>query len=308
MQLKKDYKKTKKAITEINPDFIINTHYELLNAIPRKLLNRTIMHFHTNFNIVKTNWSYKKIFNKYKNKIYKFVWLTKATKEEAIKHGYTNSTSIYNSVRINSSKKAKVINNKNLIFLGRISKEKRIDIILNIFDEISKNNPEWTLSIYGIGNLNATEEQIVQKNKNIKFMGPTNDLEKVFLQSSININTSDYEGFSMTILEANEFGVPTICFEFGESVYEEVINNKTGVIVEKNNFMPSESINKTFSVENTGEYIVQGYTIVLEDVINELTRRDQKEVSHKQDRCFKRLGWKPEGFMKIKEKNLLFIG
>ena len=39
----------------------------------------------------------------------------------------------------------------------------------------------------------------------------------------------------MGILEASECGVPTITFNFGESVYEEIINNKTGIYVEQNN-------------------------------------------------------------------------
>lgn len=41
------------------------------------------------------------------------------------------------------------------------------------------------------------------------------------------------------------------------------------------------------------------------EVVSELTRRDQEEASHKQDSCFKRLGWKPEGFMQVKREESL---
>ena len=63
-------------------------------------------------------------------------------------------------------------------------------------------------------------------------MGLTNNPKDKLLNSSINLNTSPYEGFSLSILEANECGVPTITFDFGESVHEEIINEKTGIIAD----------------------------------------------------------------------------
>ena len=65
----------------------------------------------------------------------------------------------------------------------------------------------------------------------IKFMGITNNPKEVLMNSSINLNTSLFEGFSLSILEANECGIPTISFNFGESVQEQILNNKTGFIV-----------------------------------------------------------------------------
>lgn len=59
-------------------------------------------------------------------------------------------------------------------------------------------------------------------------------------------------------------------------------------------------------VENWGQRIMDCQAECME-LVSELTRRDQEEASHK-DSCFKRLGWKPEGFMKVKEKNLWLIG
>ena len=234
-KLKEDYNKSKNIIKDINADFIINSHYELLDAIPEEFLSKTIMHFHTNFNLVKDNYSYTRIFNKYKDKIYKFVWLTKSTCDKAKEYGYLNSTYIYNSVRIANNKKVDVVNNKNLVFLGRISPEKRINLLLDIFNDISKEKKDWSLSIYAMGNLDSNQQSIIDNNPNIKYFGPTKDIENVFRKSSINVNTSDFEGFSMTILEANEFGIPTISFDFGESAKEQIINGKTGVLIEQGN-------------------------------------------------------------------------
>ena len=47
---------------------------------------------------------------------------------------------------------------------------------------------------------------------------------------------------SLSILEAATCGVPTVWFNFGESVYEEVYNDKTGFIIEdKNDFKEYEN-------------------------------------------------------------------
>jgi glycosyltransferase involved in cell wall biosynthesis len=63
-------------------------------------------------------------------------------------------------------------------------------------------------------------------------MGRTNNPKEVLLNSSISLNTSDFEGFALTVLEANECGVPTITFNFGESANEEVIDGKTGYVAD----------------------------------------------------------------------------
>lgn len=102
-----------------------------------------------------------------------------------------------------------------------------IDICNTIFKD-SKYH-DWVLEIYGDGEERDYLESLIKINQ-IKLMGSTNNPKKKLLTSSINLNTSDYEGFSLSILEANECGIPTITFDFGESVGEEIIDNKTGFI------------------------------------------------------------------------------
>ena len=86
------------------------------------------------------------------------------------------------------------------------------------------------MEIYGDGEEYDSLLNKINNTKQIRLMGLTTDSKKELLKASINLNTSRYEGFSLTILEANECGVPTVTFNFGESVDEEIINNKTGII------------------------------------------------------------------------------
>ena len=104
-----------------------------------------------------------------------------------------------------------------------------IEIVEDIFKD--KKFQDWTLEIYGNGPEEENIKKVIHNHKQIKLMGLTDNPQKELLNSSINLNTSSFEGFSLSILEANECGVPTITFNFGESVYEEIINEQTGIIV-----------------------------------------------------------------------------
>ena len=99
---------------------------------------------------------------------------------------------------------------------------------LSLFDEAeAEANPDEEQFI-----LEEVKFNKKKKYKQIKLMGVTNNPKKELLSSSINLNTSSYEGFSLSILEANECGVPTLSLDFGESVHEQILNNQTGIIVE----------------------------------------------------------------------------
>ena len=232
--LNEDYKKLKNYILETKPDYILCTHYQLLDAIPKEFLNRTIHEQHTSFYATKMVRDNIRMFDKYKKKI-KFVWLTKSTYEEAVKNGYVNSSYIYNPVRFSGNSVADVIKNKKLITISRLSSEKRIELMIEIVKDVFKDKKfkDWTFEIYGKGDL---EEEILKKignNKQIVFKGSTNDPEYEFLRASINLNTSLFEGFCLGVIESAYCGLPTVALDFGESILEEIIDGKTGIIIAK---------------------------------------------------------------------------
>lgn len=234
--LKRDYGICRSKIVEIQPDIIINSHYELLDAIPEEFLYITINHFHTSFDQVLKNRSYLKIFNRYKDKIGRFVWLTEATAQNAVEAGLKNSAFIYNPLSF-SSGEVTDYRQKSIIFLGRFSPEKRLDMAVRLFQEVIKENriTDWRLDIYGMGDLEEHVRRMIEENKNVFLCGSTENVPGVMLHHSLCILTSEFEGMALVILEANECGVPVVSFNFGESVYEEILDNKTGFIVEQGN-------------------------------------------------------------------------
>lgn len=229
--IKKDITKLHEYIHEYKPDYIITSHYELIKMIPNEYLNKTIHVQHSSVKSALEHKATKETFIKYKDKI-KFIFLSKKGMEYAKRIGINNSLYIYNPVRFNSNKVSDVINNKKLITIARLSLEKNIEGMINIAKEIFKDKDfsDWTLEIYGSGDEYDNLLKLIDNHKQIKLMGMTKEPIEKLLTASINLNTSPYEGFCLSILEANECGVPTVSFNFGESASEEIIDKKTGEI------------------------------------------------------------------------------
>lgn len=232
LKLKKDIKKLQNYIYKLNPDYIIVTHYQILDMIPKKYLEKTVYEHHSSLQMALDNHANKKALYKYNNLV-NYLWLTKSTMDNAKKINLNNNSYIYNPVRFTTSSVANVTNNKKIVVISRLSSEKRITLMIELVKKIfaNKKYSDWTFEIYGEGEYEKNIQELIKNDQQIKFMGITNDPEKVFLSSSINLNTSLFEGFCMSILEALECGVPTITFNFGESVYEEINDGVTGYIV-----------------------------------------------------------------------------
>lgn len=202
--LLRDFKKTKKIITAINPNYIITSHYEQLDAIPNSYLKKTINLNHVVFEKVLEIKNWIKTYNKYRDKLAKFVWLSKETNKRAKEYGIENSVCIYNAVRFESQEISDVIHNKKLVAICRFSEEKRIELMLEIVNEVLNRNKEWKFELYGEGEILEKGKKIIENNPRIEMCGLTNNPKEVLLSSSINLNTSLFEGFSLSILEANE--------------------------------------------------------------------------------------------------------
>ncbi len=230
-----DYAKCQNVIEELKPDVIINSHYEVLQGINDKYLKKTIMHFHTSFDQVLANSSYLRIFKQYASKIHKFVWLSEKTKEAALRCGFDNSVCIYNPLPFSEERSADM-SNKKMVFIGRLSEEKRVHLAIEYFKEVVRENDfyDWTFEIYGDGELTETVEAQVSEETQVFYKGRTEQVKETLLQASLLVLTSCFEGMPIVVLEANECGVPALIYDFGESSGEVVINGETGVIVTQN--------------------------------------------------------------------------
>lgn len=235
-KLKYDYNQMKHFITKYKPDYIIASHYQTLFGIPKKYLPKTIFVQHSSFDYLLKDNNNIKTLKKLNNKIFKLCWLCKVTMKKAIEFGYKKNTFIYNPNKFNTSKQADVCQNKKIVVITRIHKEKQIDLMIKIVNDVFQETKyqDWSFEIYGEGTFNEDSKQILENSSQIFYKGLTNTPMEVLLSSSLTLNTSIYEGFPLSIIEGFTCGVPVVSFNFGESVYEEIINDYNGYVIENN--------------------------------------------------------------------------
>lgn len=234
-KLKDDYEKMKKFINEYNPDYIIASHYQTLPGIPEKFLTKTIHVQHSTIRQLYMDKKNCKVLKKYQNKI-KLCWLCKSTKDLAEKMGFNHSNYIYNPCKFDNDTIADVVNNKKIIVITRIHPEKRIDLMVDVVNEIFKDEKykDWKFEIYGIGSFNEKSQKILKSSTQIKYLGKLENVKAALLNSSFTLNTSLFEGFPLSIIEAYTCGLPAVSFDFGETSSEVVVDNYNGYLIKQN--------------------------------------------------------------------------
>lgn len=150
--------------------------------------------------------------------------------------------SVYNPIDINSiienSKKEsrfKVPNGKNIVAIGRLTRQKGFDILIESFSKIKKD--DVNLIILGEGEDRKKLESLVEDyglKSNVYLPGFVDNPYSVLRQSDIFVLASRFEGLPTVLIEAltlNKTIVSTKCS--GSS--EILCNGKYGYLVEKNN-------------------------------------------------------------------------
>jgi glycosyltransferase involved in cell wall biosynthesis len=119
------------------------------------------------------------------------------------------------------------------IYLGRLKKYKRIDVVIRAFAGLQL--PDATLEIAGTGDYRARLERLVKSLKltdRVKFLGFITEDEKIHLLRRAWASTlaSPKEGWGISNLEAAACGTPVIAAN-SPGIRESVIDGQTGFLV-----------------------------------------------------------------------------
>jgi glycosyltransferase involved in cell wall biosynthesis len=123
------------------------------------------------------------------------------------------------------------------LHVGRLSFEKRIDVILDAMALVVKNYPEATLTIIGKGpameSLEAQSTRLNLKN-NVKFKGfvKRDRLPEIYREHDVFVTASEMETQGIVLLEALASGLPVIGVNM-LATPDVVHNKKTGFLVKK---------------------------------------------------------------------------
>jgi len=153
---------------------------------------------------------------------------------------------------------------KQIIFVGRLSKEKGIETIM----EISKKLPnDINLLIVGSGPESKKIKKLSETLDNIHSLGyQTHENSiKLIRGSDILIQPSLHEGISTTILESMACKIPIIATNVGGN-QELIIHGKTGILIEPNTSKELlDSINQLYSDQTLKEKIIQDAFITVQN-------------------------------------------
>ena len=140
----------------------------------------------------------------------------------------------------NTKKKQSKLNNKRLISVGRLSKEKGYIDLLKTFKVLNEHDKEYTLDIVGDGYEKTSLETFIKDNKLkdfVKLHGfQKNDyIDKLLENSSLYLMSSYTESFGIVLLEAMAHGIPCVAFSSAEGAKEIIKNNKNGYLIDHRN-------------------------------------------------------------------------
>lgn len=122
---------------------------------------------------------------------------------------------------------------KNLLAIGRFEPQKGFDILIEIVDKLLKKNKDWHLTIIGDGYLKQSVETRIaelQLEKNITILPSTKNILPYFLNSSIYLLSSRFEGMPLVLLEAKACGLPIVAFDCPTGPAE-LVETDDGILV-----------------------------------------------------------------------------
>lgn len=122
-----------------------------------------------------------------------------------------------------------------ILYLGRIKKYKRVDLLIKLMPDILKIVPNARVLIAGWGTEASAITDISMRSitrRKVKIIGPVSNQEKkkLLTRSWVFVNPSIGEGWSISVLEANLNGTPAVSFKV-HGLSESIKNGKTGFLV-----------------------------------------------------------------------------
>ena len=123
---------------------------------------------------------------------------------------------------------------KRVIAVGRLDYQKSFDRLIQVWEKMHQQMPEWRLDIFGQGEWKDMLQRMIDERgleASVNLNAPTKDIGKEYSESSMIVMSSHYEGFPMVMIEAMACGLPAVCFDFKCGPRDIIIEGENGLIV-----------------------------------------------------------------------------
>lgn len=150
--------------------------------------------------------------------------------------GFTNITVIPNPIYCYPDHGSSC-SSKQVIAVGRYTYQKGFDLLIDSWAFVANRHPDWTLRIYGAGNLEDYRRLVIESGlvETVSCEGTTNDVYAKYDESSIFVLSSRYEGLPLVLIEAMSAGLPCVAFTCPCGPRDCIDDGKDGLLVETGN-------------------------------------------------------------------------
>ena len=123
---------------------------------------------------------------------------------------------------------------KRVIAVGRLDYQKSFDRLIQVWEKVHLQMPQWRLDIFGQGEWQEMLQRMIDERglqEVVKLNAPTKNIGKEYSESSMLVMSSHYEGFPMVMIEAMACGLPAVCFDFKCGPRDIISEGENGLIV-----------------------------------------------------------------------------
>ena len=129
------------------------------------------------------------------------------------------------------------VSNKRIIAVGRLDYQKGFDRLIRAWKLVQGNKAfkDWHLDIFGQGEWKEMLQQMINERglqANTHIHPPTKNIGAEYVQSSLLVMSSNYEGFPMVMIEAMACGLPVVSFDYKCGPKDIIEDGENGLLVE----------------------------------------------------------------------------
>ena len=106
------------------------------------------------------------------------------------------------------------VRRKEIVNFCRLNPQKNLPHLFEAFGKLHQDYPDYTLRIYGRGELKESLTELIKKHKQSEYIyieDFASDIHQKIRDAAMFVSSSDFEGISNSMLESMAIGLPVIC-------------------------------------------------------------------------------------------------
>ena len=228
-----DIFRMRKVLKKIQPDIVISINNMFFRTLPASIGSKCKLYsWHHNVKYgVYSKLSFKMLNILITNVSDLFILLSESN-ANFIRKKYNNKkvTFIPNPLTIKNKITPSCLQNKIVLYAGRICKEKGTDLLLQAWKIVYEKFSDWRLQIVG----QLDEKFLFEKTEGVVINNATANIGEFYESASIFVIPSRTESLPLVVIEAKSFGLPIVSTNWGMNAKDMIQDEVDGFIVKKN--------------------------------------------------------------------------